>query len=136
MLAIYLGFYLYSKKKHIAGFLCLLQKLLATWNLQWVSCRFSLLKLHLDFELLFLPKMCEILSVRYMTHHQHRFTKYYACQVFNRITECDCVWTIPWWIIGVSEFLVKIHFFSYKHRVNWVQSQLSLIWNLIFPKST
>ena len=96
---------------NIAGFLCLLQKLLATWNLRWVSCRFSLLKLHLDFELLFLPKMCKILSVRHMTHPQHRFTKYYVCQVFNRITECDCVWRIPWWIIRVSEFLVEIHLF-------------------------
>ena len=82
--------------------------------------------------------MCKILSVRHTTHPQHRFTKYYTCQVFNRLTECDCVWRIPWWIIGVRtfEFLIEIHLFSYKHLVNWVQPQLCLIWNLIFSTST
>ena len=110
--------------------------MLATWFLWWVSCRFYLPKVHLDFELLFLPKMCKINSVRHMTQPHQRFKKYFTCQVFNRITECDCVWRIPWWIIRVTEFLVEIHLFSYRHQVNWVQPQLCLIWNLILSKST
>ena len=130
-----MGFYSYSKNNHIAGFLSLLQILLTTWNLRSVLCRFSLLKPYLDLEFLFFPKMCKIFSVRHMNCPQHRFTKHYTCQVCNRIIECDCVWRIPWWMIGVSEFLVKIHF-SYKHQENWVQPQLCLIWNLIFSKST
>ena len=127
-----MGFYPYSKSNHIVRFLCLLQKLLTMWNLWWVSCLFSLPKVCLLFELLFLPKICKILSVWHMIHPQHGCTKYYTCQVFNRITECDCVWRISWWIIGVSESLVEIHSFSSKHQVNWVQPQLCLIWNLIF----
>ena len=78
---------------------------------------------------------CKILSVCHMIQPQHRFAYYYTCQVFNRITECDYVWRIPWWIIGVIKFLVEIHFFSYKNQLNWVQVQLCLIWNLIFSKS-
>ena len=98
------------------------------------SCPFLLLKLHLDFDLLFLAKMCKIPSVWHVTHAQHLFIKYYTWQVFNGITEYECVWRIPLWVIGVSEFFVEIHFFSYKHQVNWVQLQLCLIWNLIFSK--
>ena len=56
---------------------------------------FYLPKLHLAFELFFLPKMYKILSVLHMTQPRHRFTKYFTCQVFNRMTECDCVWRIP-----------------------------------------
>ena len=122
--------------KIAGGFLCLLQKLLAMWNLWWVSCCFSLLKLHLGFELLILPKMCQLFSARHMTHTQHRFTKYYTCQVFNRKTECDYVWRIPRWIIIVSKFLVEVNFFICKHQAKWVQPQLCLLWNLIFSKST
>ena len=121
---------------NIAEILCLPQKLLATWNLGWVSWQFSLLKLYLDFELLFLPKISKILIVRHVIHPQHIFTKFYRWQVFNRITEFECISIIPWWMIGVSDFFVEIHFFSYKHQVNWVQLQLCLIWNIIFPQST
>ena len=86
MLAIYLGFYLYPKNDHIAGILCFPQKMLTTWNLSSFSCRFSLRKFHFYFELLFLPKMCKMLSVQHVSHPQHTFTKYYMWQVFNRIS--------------------------------------------------
>ena len=87
----------------------------------------SLLKLHLYFELLFLPKMWEILTVRHMTHPQHSIIIYYTCQVFNRITECNCIWRIPRWLIEVKDFLIEIHFFSYEDWVNWVEAQLTLL---------
>ena len=84
----------------------------------------------------FCPECAKSLAYGIWLTPQRRFTKYYTCQLFNRITECGCVWRISWWIIGVNQFLVQIYFFSYKHQVNRDQPQLCLIWNLIFSKST
>ena len=93
---------------------------------------FFLFKLYLDFKLLFLPKMCKILSVRRMAHPQQTFTKYYMWQIFNRITECECVWRIPWWIIGVSEFSVKMSSpnFSLDMLISFMLINKKRVWNV------
>ena len=83
----------------------------------------------------FLPKMWKIFNIQHVNHPQHRFTKYDMCQVFNRITECDYIRRMSWWISGVIKLLVETDLFSYSVR-KLDQPQSCLIWIIFFSKST